>query len=1044
MSNYLGDFKLGQTVRMYFTTHEAGGGRVDPLSAFEAADIRVYKDDDTTEHTTGALDNLVTTFDSLVGLHYVSVDTSDTTDAGFFAVATDYVVVLYPDETVDDEVVVRVLGMFSIENRFNEVDLTKIHGTGLTETAGQLAGAFTKFFDVASPTGTTNSLPDAIPDAAGGLPISDAGGLDLDTLLGTLTSLAAETRSANLLDQIKTVIAVIESQRGTHTHQPSTGSVLFIDGTNGATTGSGATGGISDPISTYLDAETAYGTDFGHDLYIFVAGDGTGVTTHTEAIVPSLGYSLLRGPGRGLIATRAGSGPTFDVTGDGVEISGMQIASPGVAATSSGIDITDTDFVRIHDCWILDTQGDGIHITRGINCQIHNNHFDNTGIAASAQGIHVSGTGPGIASDNRIERNHLSNTGGTAILIEDGTTNDTVITNNQIHNAGAWAIEIGASSTDAFVHDNDFGNNVSGDIQDGGATSIILNNYDVVDGISDEPFTAATHNVPTSFARRLRQLSSHILGPFTVTSATANTISLDADGALSEVDGSFDPSRIFVDSGTGANQTGTVMEYFGTAGNGNPARTLILREDMKVPLNATSSILIIISDGRASTNQGQLRGGSTTSATLNALAPGADVAGQTLHFTSGTGQDQTALVASYSDPIATFSALDVAVNATTGYELLPTGCANLEHIQNDAQSVTDLKDFVDTGYDPVAHKVQGVVLVDTTTTNTDRFIRKTTVQATIGGGNDKFSLAEGSTVDNTYKDHLVVLRDVSNGNMESIGRCTVYTGAGRQMTLDSSVDFTVVTGDIVEIEGMRGTDDAATEAKQDGLIATVGVAGAGLTDLGGMSTGMKGEVESEANDALVALNLDHLMKVVVANNADMTTEVPDGTVLSNLMSSSSDTSTFTVADDSLQGISEGAAGGGASAQEVWEYVTRTLTSGGVSIVLETTTLEAAPRLAIELDQNYAWSKEITVEDSQTGKDHVFAVYNRNDLTTALWELDTSHITVSGDEGKTLTVADDDENTGDAGELYYELANTTDDILVVAGPLTIKPRGDTEA
>ena len=35
------------------------------------------------------------------------------------------------------------------------------------------------------------------------------------------------------------------------------------------------------------------------------------------------------------------------------------------------------------------------------------------------------------------------------------------------------------------------------------------------------------------------------------------------------------------------------------------------------------------------------------------------------------------------------------------------------------QSATDLKDFVDAGYDPSAHKVQGVVLVDTTTTNTD-------------------------------------------------------------------------------------------------------------------------------------------------------------------------------------------------------------------------------------------------------------------------------------------------------------------------------------
>lgn len=59
-------------------------------------------------------------------------------------------------------------------------------------------------------------------------------------------------------------------------------------------------------------------------------------------------------------------------------------------------------------------------------------------------------------------------------------------------------------------------------------------------------------------------------------------------------------------------------------------------------------------------------------------------------------------------------------------------------------------------------------------------------------------------------------------------------------------------------------------------------------------------VESECNDALVALNLDHLMKTAVANNADMTVEVPDGTVLSNLISATSDTSTYAVATDSLE------------------------------------------------------------------------------------------------------------------------------------------------
>lgn len=44
---------------------------------------------------------------------------------------------------------------------------------------------------------------------------------------------------------------------------------------------------------------------------------------------------------------------------------------------------------------------------------------------------------------------------------------------------------------------------------------------------------------------------------------------------------------------------------------------------------------------------------------------------------------------------------------------------SLTEIGGVAQSATDLKDFADEGYDPATNKVQGVVLTDTTTTNTD-------------------------------------------------------------------------------------------------------------------------------------------------------------------------------------------------------------------------------------------------------------------------------------------------------------------------------------
>ncbi len=63
------------------------------------------------------------------------------------------------------------------------------------------------------------------------------------------------------------------------------------------------------------------------------------------------------------------------------------------------------------------------------------------------------------------------------------------------------------------------------------------------------------------------------------------------------------------------------------------------------------------------------------------------------------------------------------VVAANVYDSLVAGTdtlqADVTQIGGVAQSATDLKDFADAGYDPATNKVQGVVLVDATTANTD-------------------------------------------------------------------------------------------------------------------------------------------------------------------------------------------------------------------------------------------------------------------------------------------------------------------------------------
>lgn len=114
----LGDIVEDETVDVPFTTNDAAGGAVAPSSAFEAADVKIYKDGSATEKTTANGLAMTSPFDSITGLHQLTIDTSvDTGDSGFWEVGSDYKVVLDPDETVDGQTVVAVLAIFSIENR---------------------------------------------------------------------------------------------------------------------------------------------------------------------------------------------------------------------------------------------------------------------------------------------------------------------------------------------------------------------------------------------------------------------------------------------------------------------------------------------------------------------------------------------------------------------------------------------------------------------------------------------------------------------------------------------------------------------------------------------------------------------------------------------------------------------------------------------------------------------------------------------------------------------------------------------------------------
>jgi len=143
MGPYLGDFKEDAIFYHMWDTNDKNGASI---TRSVDGTIHIYKNDGSgTEVTTGITNT--EDFDSVVGVHMIKVDLDD----AFYATGNDYHIVLKA-ATIDTETPVNsVLASFSIENRFDEVDLVKINGA---LTSGNNADLKLKTLDVQNSGGT--------------------------------------------------------------------------------------------------------------------------------------------------------------------------------------------------------------------------------------------------------------------------------------------------------------------------------------------------------------------------------------------------------------------------------------------------------------------------------------------------------------------------------------------------------------------------------------------------------------------------------------------------------------------------------------------------------------------------------------------------------------------------------------------------------------------------------------------------------------------------------------------------------------------------
>ncbi len=216
---------------------------------------------------------------------------------------------------------------------------------------------------------------------------------------------------------------------------------------------------------------------------------------------------------------------------------------------------------------------------------------------------------------------------------------------------------------------------------------------------------------------------------------------------------------------------------------------------------------------------------------------------------------------------AAVTATEIVDEWETQSQADPTGFhVNVLELNSVSQSLLDLVDFADAGYDPGTNKVQGVVLVDTVTTYTGNTLQTAdvaTLIATVGVA------GTGLTAINLPNQTMDITGNLS-GSVGSVTADVTTDAASRtaskatgfsthtaanvvdEWETQSQADPTGFHTNVLEVAGTAQTanDNGADINAILVDTAAIGAAGAGLTDLGGMSTGMKTEVNAEVVDTL--------------------------------------------------------------------------------------------------------------------------------------------------------------------------------------------------
>lgn len=215
--------------------------------------------------------------------------------------------------------------------------LVQILGNAISGTAAQISAAFTKFFDKATPTGTINSLPDAVAGAANGVFIA---GTNAAT---TITTGLTTTFTGNLTGSVGTVNAL--ANNSVTAAAVAADAITSLRSLASGTADSGTTGNMVDAARTEADNDWWKGS-----FIVFTSGNIAGqvrlinqfvASTHTIGFTPPTTQAVstqtyeIWGQSRVDLGLIAGSNVSTSTAQLGVNL--VNVAGSAVSTTTAQI-----------------------------------------------------------------------------------------------------------------------------------------------------------------------------------------------------------------------------------------------------------------------------------------------------------------------------------------------------------------------------------------------------------------------------------------------------------------------------------------------------------------------------------------------------------------------------------------------------------------------------------------------------------------------------------------------------------------------------------